>query len=119
MGSRQGVRDKLGRGLIIDHIIAALATKLPRVFLLENVKGLVTQHRPTFDNILHQHRTMAGSAYRAGYKIIDTADHGLPQHRERVYIVGFLRTSFVCTLQVASAKTTPVIATSSPVDSRH
>ena len=30
-----------------------------------------------------------------GHKIIDTADHGLPQHRERVYIVGFLRTSIV------------------------
>jgi len=95
MGSRQGVDDPSGRGLIIEHIIAALATKLPRTFLLENVKGLVTQHRSTFDHILHQLRTMAGSAYVVGYKVIDTADHGLPQHRERVYILGFLRSSFV------------------------
>jgi DNA (cytosine-5)-methyltransferase 1 len=94
MGSRQGVDDPSGRGLIIEHIIAALATKLPRVFLLENVKGLVTQHRRTFDHILHQLRTIAGSAYLVGYKILDTADHGLPQHRERVYIVGFLRSSY-------------------------
>lgn len=95
MGSRQGVNDKFGRGQIIDHIIAALATKLPRTFLLENVRGLVSQHRTTFQHILEQLRTMAGSAYLVGHKIIDTADHGLPQHRERVYIVGFLRTSIV------------------------
>jgi len=48
MGSRQGVRDKLGRGLLINHIIATLAAKRPRAFLLENVKGLVLQHRATF-----------------------------------------------------------------------
>ena len=95
MGSRLGVDDPSGRGLIIEHIIAALAAKMPRAFLLENVKGLVTQHRGTFDHILHQLRTMAGSAYLVAHKIIDTADHGLPQHRERVYILGFLRSSFV------------------------
>ena len=112
MGSRQGVNDKLGRGLIIDHIIAALATKLPRAFLLENVRGLVSQHRDSFDHILGRLRTIAGSAYVVGYKIIDTADHGLPQHRGRVYIVGFLRTSIArYTLQVATATKVPVTAT--------
>ena len=97
MGSRQGVRDKLGRGLIINHIIAALAAKRPRAFLLENVKGLVLQHRATLDNIMQQLGGIAGSAYKVGYKVIDTADHGIPQHRERVYIVGLLWASMVPT----------------------
>ena len=95
MGARQGVRDARGRGLIINHIISALSAKRPRAFLLENVKGLVTQHRETFDNILQQLRHMAGSAYKVGFKIIDTADFGIPQHRERVYIVGLLRAAMV------------------------
>ena len=95
MGARQGVRDARGRGLIINHIISALSAKRPRAFLLENVKGLVTQHRATFDNILQQLRHMAGSAYKVGFKIIDTADFGIPQHRERVYIVGLLRAAMV------------------------
>jgi site-specific DNA-cytosine methylase len=49
MGVGQGMRDARGRGLIINHIISALATKRPRAFLLENVKGLVTQHNATFN----------------------------------------------------------------------
>jgi len=66
MGCRQGVRDARGRGLIINHIIAALAAKLPRA--LENVKGLVTQGCAAFDEILQQLRHMAGSAYKVGFK---------------------------------------------------
>jgi DNA (cytosine-5)-methyltransferase 1 len=64
---------------------------------LENVKGLVTQHRATLDNILQQLRRIGDGSYVVGYKVIDTADHGLPQHRERVYIVGLLRASLVPT----------------------
>ena len=95
MGARQGMRDARGRGLIINHIISALAVKRPRAFLLENVKGLVTQHKATFKRILQRLRHMAGSAYKVGFKIIDTADFGIPQHRERVYIVGLLRDAMV------------------------
>ena len=89
------MRDARGRGLIINHVISALAVKRPRAFLLENVKGLVTQHNATFKQILQQLRHMAGSAYKVGFKIIDTADFGIPQHRERVYIVGLLRDAMV------------------------
>ena len=90
------MRDARGRGLIINHIISALATQRPRAFLLENVKGLVTQHNATFKNIcLQRLRHMAGSTYKVGFKIIDTADFGIPQHRERVYIVGLLRDAMV------------------------
>jgi len=114
MGSRQGVRDARGRGLIIKHIIAALAAKRPRAFLLENVKGLVTQHRATFDRILRLLRSMAGSAYKVGFKVIDTAELGIPQHRERVYIVGLLRAALVPGVTFAwptprPCKTLPVV----------
>ena len=68
-----------------------------RAFLLENVKGLVTQHRATFDHILKELRLIGNGAWKVGYKIIDTANYGIPQHRERVYIVGLLRSSLVPT----------------------
>ncbi|MFM7987039.1 MAG: DNA cytosine methyltransferase, partial [Candidatus Fonsibacter sp.] len=68
-----------------------MSTKRPRAFLLENVKGLVTQHRATFDDVFQQLRQIANGAYKVRYTIIDTARHGIPQHRERVYIAGLLR----------------------------
>ena len=38
---------------------------------------------------------MAGSAYKVGFQTVDMADFGIPQHRERVYIVGLLRDAMV------------------------
>ena len=45
--------------------------------------------------ILQQLRHMAGSAYKVGFKIMGAADFGIPQHRERVCIVGLLRDATV------------------------
>jgi len=41
-GLRQGLDDEDGRGLIILHIVRLVAAKMPRVVVLENVKGLTT-----------------------------------------------------------------------------
>ena len=87
MGARQGVLDAKGRWLIISHSTSALAAKRPRACLLGNVKGLATQRWATFENILQQLRQMAGPAYKVGFKILDTADIGIPPHPEHVYIV--------------------------------
>ena len=90
------MRDARGRWLIINHdMVSALAAKRPRAFLLESVKGWATQTPGNFENMLQQLRQMAGSAYNVGFKILDTADFGIPQHRERVYIVGLLRAAKV------------------------
>ena len=91
------MHDKLGRGRITEDLIAALAIQHPRTFRLENVKGLVTHHRATFHHIIQELRLIGNAAYRVGYKIIDAADHGLPQHRMRVYIVGLLRNNLGAT----------------------
>ena len=90
-GRNQGLQDGQGRGLIIAHVIAALQTKMPKAFVLEFVKGLATHHRESLRAILHSLRAMGNGAYRVGYKVLDTMDFGLPQHRERIYVVGCLR----------------------------
>jgi len=76
------------RGTLFFDIERILLGKQPRAFLLENVRHLVTHHKGrTFGTIL-RHLSMAG--YRVYYDILKAKDFGLPQNRERVYIVGFL-----------------------------
>ncbi len=69
----------------------ALATKKPRAFLLENVKGLLSCDPEALRMILGRLRAISGGVYDVGHRVLDTAKHGLPQHRERVFIVGIRR----------------------------
>ena len=88
IGLREGGSDRHGRGRIITHIVAALQAKQPRAFILENVLGLVKSHQKTFCRILQKLRSIGGNAYDVSWRVVNTEEHGIPQHRERVYIVG-------------------------------
>jgi DNA (cytosine-5)-methyltransferase 1 len=89
MGLQEGVSDRHGRrGRVIRHVVAALQAKQPRAFMLENVRGLVTSHQKTFCRILQKLRSIGGNAYDISWRLVNTEEHGIPQHRERVYIVG-------------------------------
>ena len=88
MGLREGVSDRHGRGRIITHIVAALQAKQPRAFILENVRGLVSSHPQTFSHILRKLRSIGGNAYDISWRLVNTDAYGVPQNRERVYIVG-------------------------------
>ena len=48
----------------------------------------MTHHPETLRIILGRLRAVGGGRYDVGYRELDTADHGLPQHHERVFIVG-------------------------------
>ena len=87
MGAREGLQDSRGRDKQI-RTIKAIATKRPRALLLENVKGLVTWHPERLLMIAGRLRSIGGGIYEVGHRALDTAKHGLPQHRERVFIVG-------------------------------
>jgi DNA (cytosine-5)-methyltransferase 1 len=64
-----------------------IAAKRPRAFLLENVKNLTSHDKGrTFDVIKRTLTEQLG--YHIHYKVIDAA-HFVPQHRERIIIVGF------------------------------
>jgi DNA (cytosine-5)-methyltransferase 1 len=69
----------------------AIATKKPQALLLVNVKGLLSCHPETLRMILGRLRAIGGGIYDVGHRVLDTAKHGLPQHRERVFIVGIRR----------------------------
>ncbi|MFM7978379.1 MAG: DNA cytosine methyltransferase, partial [Candidatus Fonsibacter sp.] len=59
--------------------------------MLEYVKGLVSRRPEALRKILARLRNIGGGIYDVGHPVLDTAKHGFPQHRERVFIVGIRR----------------------------
>lgn len=75
------------QGTLFFDVARIIEAKRPRAFLLENVKNLVSHDKGrTFDVI---RRTLTEDlGYHIHYRVIDGA-HFVPQHRERILIVGF------------------------------
>jgi DNA (cytosine-5)-methyltransferase 1 len=90
-GKRAGFKHKT-QGTLFFDVLRIIKAKKPRAFILENVKGLVNhdQHR-TMKIILDE---LDAAGYEVRYTILNAANFGVPQHRERVYIVGFRRSIF-------------------------
>ena len=88
LGRPHGFED-VSQGTLFFEIARLLRDRRPPAFLLENVKNLVHHDRGrTFDVILRTLREELG--YRVPEPQILDARRVLPQHRERIYIVGFL-----------------------------
>ena len=98
-GKRQGFQDT--RGTLFFNVLEYLHAKRPRFFVLENVKGLLSHDQGrTFQTILDclgetintQYHLMQYEdclKYHVHYKVLNTKNFGIPQNRERVFIVGF------------------------------
>ncbi len=86
-GKRKGFEDT--RGTLFFEIARILATKRPRHFLLENVAGLLSHNNgQTFRTII---ATLDEIGYDIEWTIINSKHHGVPQNRERVFIIGHPR----------------------------
>jgi len=65
----------------------------PTFFLIENVKGLITLSGGMFkDDIV---RRFSELGYSVKYKVLNAADYGVPQNRQRVFFVGIKNKSFI------------------------
>ncbi len=83
-GKKQGIADY--RGTLFEVIVQILAKKNPRYFLLENVNSLLFMDNGThFRTILS---ALSKLDYKIEWRVFNAASFGLPQHRERVVIVG-------------------------------
>jgi DNA (cytosine-5)-methyltransferase 1 len=84
MGPRAGLR---GAKSGLFHEFARLVEqRLPRVVLLENVYGLLSSHGGRdFEIVI---RTLAELGYGVGWRVFNSKNFGVPQSRQRVYIVG-------------------------------
>jgi DNA (cytosine-5)-methyltransferase 1 len=85
IGHMKGFEDT--RGTLFFDIARILEAKKPNAFVLENVKLLAGHnHGQTLKVIL---RTLANLGYHTEYRVLNALDFGLPQKRERIWIVGF------------------------------
>jgi DNA (cytosine-5)-methyltransferase 1 len=99
-GKRKGFGDT--RGTLFFDIERIIRDKKPKCFILENVKGLTNHNNgKTFDtikNILAKRvngqpnttKLKNNLGYNIYYKVLNSKDYGVPQNRERIYIIGFL-----------------------------
>ena len=86
-GKRGGFEDT--RGTLFFEIMRIARAKRTPYLLLENVKGLLSHDEGnTFQTIL---RTLDESGYDVQWQVLNSKDYGVPQNRERVFIIGYLR----------------------------
>nr|MBP3281720.1 DNA (cytosine-5-)-methyltransferase [Treponema sp.] len=82
---RLGVKDD--RGKLFFEMCRILKDKQPKCFIAENVKGLLTANQKSaFPLILEE---FTNSGYDVKYMVLNSANFGVPQKRERVIMVGF------------------------------
>lgn len=84
-GKQLGFADT--RGTLFFNIEAILKAKRPKAFLLENVKRLKTHDNGRTLKVILEKLNQLG--YTTYYKVLNSLNYGLPQKRERIYIVGF------------------------------
>ena len=74
------------RNTLYKELLRVIRDKQPKFFLAENVKGILSLNKgKTFEMILSDFSSLN---YTVQYKVLNSADYGVPQVRERVIIVG-------------------------------
>jgi len=86
-GKRGGFDDT--RGTLFFDLARILKAKQPRLFVFENVKGLLSHDEGrTFRTIIS---TLDELGYDLQWQVLNSKNHRVPQNRERVFIIGHLR----------------------------
>lgn len=80
------------RNYLFKHYFNVVKTVRPKVFIMENVKGIMTmQDGKIFDEILRifsDKEMLDGQSYTINHRIVKAIDFGIPQKRERMIIIG-------------------------------
>ena len=84
MGPRAGLRGR--HSSLFFEYARLIGNARPRIFVIENVPGLLSSHGGRdFEVIV---RTLAQLGYGLGWRVLNSKNFGVPQSRQRVYIVG-------------------------------
>lgn len=85
VGKRRGFDDT--RGTLFYEFARVVKESQPNVFIFENVKGLVNHDNGnTFETIK---ATFDELGYKYFYQVLNAKNYGMPQHRERIFVIGF------------------------------
>ncbi|AUC60978.1 DNA (cytosine-5)-methyltransferase 1 [Cyanobacterium sp. HL-69] len=82
---RLGIKDE--KGQLFFEICRILKEKQPRFFIAENVKGILSANKKRAFPLIIQEFQKVG--YHVTYQVLNASDYGVPQKRERVFIIGF------------------------------
>jgi len=88
-GKRLGFEDT--RGTLFFDVARIIKYHKPKVVFLENVKGLLNHDRGNTFKVMKE--VLEELGYKVYAEVLNAKDFGVPQNRERVYIVGFLDSS--------------------------
>jgi DNA (cytosine-5)-methyltransferase 1 len=83
-GKRQGFAD--ARGTLFFDVYRILKEKRPKGFIIENVEGLVNHDNGRTLNVIISKLLELG--YKVNYRVLNSAEFGVPQDRKRIYIIG-------------------------------
>lgn len=90
IGKRQGLDDE--RGSMFQQVMKFVKRNTPKIIILENVKGLLSQ-----DNgqpFQHMVEEIKYAGYQVNWKVLACNDYGIPQMRKRLFVVG-VRDEFI------------------------
>jgi DNA (cytosine-5)-methyltransferase 1 len=85
VGKRKGLEDP--RGLLIYKFVKLVNEMQPKVFIYENVKGLLNHGQSETWKKLKA--TLDKTKYNIHVKVLNARDYGIPQNRERMFVIGF------------------------------
>ena len=85
VGKRLGFED--ARGTLFYEFARLIKESEPKVFIFENVKGLYNHDKGRTWSVMCDIFQELG--YTIHYRVLNSKDYGIPQHRERVFCVGF------------------------------
>lgn len=85
VGKRKGFDDT--RGTLFYEFARVVKESQPKIFIFENVKGLVNHDRGNTFEVIKE--TFKELGYKFKYKLLNSKNYGIPQHRERIFVIGF------------------------------
>ena len=85
VGKRLGFED--ARGTLFYEFARVIKETQPKVFIFENVKGLINHDKGRTWMVMHSIFSELG--YQVKYRVLNSKDYGIPQHRERIFCIGF------------------------------
>lgn len=76
------------RNRLFEELIRFVKAIKPKVVVMENVRGLLSMKDPNGTLVVHRIlRSFKDVGYRVSYKVLNAADYGVPQIRERVFFI--------------------------------
>ena len=92
LGKLQGFEDEMNRGTLFFEIMDIITKHDTKVVVLENVKNLINHDNgKTFARIKQE---LDNAGYDVNAQILNSQDYGIPQRRNRIFIVAFNRRYF-------------------------